>query len=521
MRRKIIILSVILMTAMVIIPAVRTEAASSVTVSLPTFKVTLNGVSIENDYNQYPLIVYNGITYFPMTYYDSRFMGLESMWDSNTGLKIIKTGANWNYSKSESKTKNSGIYNAQIASFKIKVNGKTIDNSKEKYPLLLFRNITYFPLTWRFGVEEFGWKYTFDQNNGLVINSTDSAPSAGQLTLPIATRETGEKGAFTMAGDYFYYEGANGVIYQAPVNNPTNAKKVYQLPEADYGTVYVDASLKTENGKALIKYHTGGVTMGSDYLVWLKEDGTFEVLDIGYSNIKIYDDCTVRVEQRFTFNVDNLQIKKVGEKDYANIGDPGYSYGMYIYDSGSTSRAAQPNKELYLIGDEIYVLGYYGYFLDDNGGATTGIYRVNINNNETVRLYENEAKSFKIVDNTIYFTDQNNFIYKVPLAGGKAEVLIGESVDLYEVYEGKLYYSLKNKNNQLYIYGDEESVNPEGILKSLEVQNGYMVAIFDKNSESQYKLMIFNDDGKLLYKSIENALLVRIENGKVVFVKDN
>jgi len=94
-------------------------------------------------------------------------------------------------------------------------------------------------------------------------------------------------------------------------------------------------------------------------------------------------------------------------------------------------------------------------------------------------------------------------------------------VDLYEVYEGKLYYSLKNKNNQLYIYGDGESVNPEGILKSLEVQNGYMVAIFDKNSESQYKLMIFNDDGKLLYKSIENALLVRIENGKVVFVKDN
>ena len=521
MRRKIILLLVILMTATAIMPAVSAEAASSVTVSLPAFKVSLNGVSIENDYNQYPLIVYNGITYFPMTYYDSRFMGLESMWDSNTGLKIIKTGANWNYNKIESKTKNSGIYNAQIASFKIKVNGKAIDNSKEKYPLLLFRNITYFPLTWRFTVEEFGWKYTFDKNNGLVINSTDSAPTAGQLTLPIVTRENGEKGAFTMAGDYFYYEGANGVIYQTPVNNPTNAKKVYQLPEADYATVYVDASLKTENGKALLKYHTGGVTMGSDHLIRLKEDGAFEVLDIGYSNIKIYDDCTVRVEQRFTFNVDNLQIKKAGEKDYANIGDSGYSYGMYIYDSGNTSRAAQPSKDLYLIGDEIYVLGYYGYFLDDNGGATTGIYRVNINSNETVRLCENEAKSFKIVDDTIYFTDQNNFIYKVPLAGGKAEVLVGESVDLYEVYEGKLYYSLKNKNNQLYIYGNEESVNPEGILKSLEVQNGYMVAIFDKNSESQYKLMIFNDDGKLLYKSIENVLLVRIENGKVVFVKDN
>ena len=174
---------------------------------------------------------------------------------------------------------------------------------------------------------------------------------------------------------------------------------------------------------------------------------------------------------------------------------------------------------MYLINDEIYVLGYYGYYLEENNAATTGIYRVNINSNEQVRLCDNEVTSFKIVD-TIYFADQNHFIYKVPLAGGKAELLVDKAVDSYEVLEGKLYYSLKD-NNQLYVYGNDESVNPGGILKSLEVQNGYMVAIFDKLSESQYKLMIFNEDSKVLYKSIENVLLVRIDNGKVVFVKDN
>lgn len=526
MRRKICLFLVILMMAVAIMPANKAEAASSVRVSMPAFKVSLNGVNIENNYNQYPLIVYNDITYFPMTYYDSRFMGLETAWDSSTGLNIIKTGANWSYQKQESSIKNSRIYNAQIAPFKITVNGKSIDNSKEQYPLLLFRNITYFPLTWRFAVEEFGWKYTFNQNNGLAVNSTDSTPSVGQVILPIVTHETGQKGAFTMAGDYFYYEGKGGIIYQTPVNDPASAKKVYELPDMSYqGFAHYDyfTSLKTENGKAFLSYHTGGATMGSDHLIWLKDDGTYEVLDGGYSLMKMYDDYTVRVEQRFSFNVDNLQIKKTGEKDYTNIGNPDYSYGMYIHETGSgnnKSRGGSPSKDLYLINDEIYVLGYYGYYLEENNAATTGIYRVNINSNEQVRLCDNEVTSFKIVDDTIYFADQNNFIYKVQLAGGKAERLVDEAVNSYEVLEGKLYYSLKD-NNQLYVYGNESSVNPGGILKSLEVQNGYMVAIFDKLSESQYKLMIFNKDGIVLYKSIENVLLVRIDNGKVVYVKDN
>ncbi len=520
-RKVCLFLFILIMTAAMMMPATKAEAASSVRVSLPAFKVSLNGVNIENNFNQYPLIVYNDITYFPMTYYDSRFMGLETAWDSSTGLKIIKTGANWSYQKQESSIKNSIIYNARIAPFKITVNGKTIDNSKEQYPLLLFRNITYFPLTWRFAVEEFDWKYIFDQNNGLTVNSTDSTPSAVQVTLPIVTLKTGEKGAFTMAGDYFYYEGANGIIYQAPINDPANAKNVYKLPDSEHGFAYDFTSLKTENGKALLSYHTGGATMGSDHLIWLKDDGTSEVLDSGYSLIKTYENYTVRVEQRGPFFVDNLQIRKNGEKDYINIGNPDYSYGMYIHKYGENkSRRATSSKDLYLIDDEIYVLGYYGYFLENTNDETTGIYRVNINTNVQVRLCDNEVASFKIVNDIIYFADQNQHLYKLPLTGGTAELLVDKAVDSYEVLEGKLYYSLKD-NNQLYVYGNEESVNPGGILKSLEVQNGYMIAIFDKLSESQYKLMIFNEDGKVLYKSIENVLLVRIDNSKVVFLKDN
>lgn len=94
-------ISIILIIVMVMINTSVTNAYgnTTVTVSLPSFPVTLNGITIENERSQYPLIIYKDITYFPMTYYDSRFLGLESIWNAKTGLTVEKTGVNWNYYK--------------------------------------------------------------------------------------------------------------------------------------------------------------------------------------------------------------------------------------------------------------------------------------------------------------------------------------------------------------------------------------------------------------------------------------
>ena len=147
------------------------QAAQNVTVTLPTFSVTLNGYQMVPEYDQYPLIVYKDITYFPMTYHYAGFLGLEINWADYT-LSVNKTDATskrlrW-YEQTE---KNKHSQTASFAPFNIVVNGEVIDNSKEKYPLLLFRDVTYFPLTWRFAVDEFGWDYTFDMEQGLQIAS--------------------------------------------------------------------------------------------------------------------------------------------------------------------------------------------------------------------------------------------------------------------------------------------------------------------------------------------------------------
>ncbi len=164
-------------------PAPAEGAEKDVPVTLPTFPVTLNGVKIDNAYSQYPLLVYKDITYVPMTYHGSRFLHLKANWYNNEyrNSQILFVGYSEDYEKEWNgypmTEKNKSSLTAVIPSYKIAVNTldeqEFIDNQTEEYPLLNFRGVTYFPLTWRFAVDEFGWQYSFDRQMGLIINSTD------------------------------------------------------------------------------------------------------------------------------------------------------------------------------------------------------------------------------------------------------------------------------------------------------------------------------------------------------------
>ncbi len=248
------------------------QAAQNVTVTLPTFSVTLNGYQMVPEYDQYPLIVYKDITYFPMTYHYAGFLGLEINWADYT-LSVNKTDATskrlrW-YEQTE---KNKLSQTASLASFNVVVNGEVIDNSKEKYPLLLFRDVTYFPLTWRFAVDEFGWDYTFDMEQGLQIASKllfveeDQYVIGGNLTVGFPHSTWNEQYKFTVyqdsekvktfsvkedlvgSGDYYFHEQAdeNGfmqnphtariegnILFLPCVRQDSNADKKNVLLEID------------------------------------------------------------------------------------------------------------------------------------------------------------------------------------------------------------------------------------------------------------------------------------------------
>jgi|GEM_PF-4377083 len=136
------------------------------------YKVTLNGQVIDSTRLTYPLIEYKSITYFPATYYDSRFLGLVTDWNQQTQtFKIDRASGAIAYKPTYRTGTNAASYStAKIMDCSVVVNGKTIDNAKEEYPLLLFRNVTYFPMTWRFFVDEFGCYYSYTHENGFVVS---------------------------------------------------------------------------------------------------------------------------------------------------------------------------------------------------------------------------------------------------------------------------------------------------------------------------------------------------------------
>jgi hypothetical protein len=128
--------------------------------------------------------VYQEITYFPMTWNVGQGMGLTIEWSGEQGLRI----ASGRGDKSVLNLEKNGHfttgrnYSANIVHFPVTVNGQSVNNEEETYPLLSFQDITYFPMTWRFAVDMFGWKTDWDDDNGFEI-TTWQRPYFQQIAL--------------------------------------------------------------------------------------------------------------------------------------------------------------------------------------------------------------------------------------------------------------------------------------------------------------------------------------------------
>lgn len=268
-----IILAVVL--SLPLAARVNAAAMKDVRVTIPTFKVTLNNEVINNTYSEYPLIVYKDITYFPMTYFDSRWLGVTTDWSQESGLSVsserdpLKLTGMPEYRAYTRKTANASAYTASTADFAITVNGKLIDNASEEYPLLLFRDIIYFPMTWRFCVDEFGWQYSWNANDGLVIYSgTDWMDSVKY------------NGSYWLAGEKLTLENTDndretytltGMVYRWKSGENTYSE-VYEYP-----LVRWRGSLEVENDKLFLNYNTYrmptglGQASGESYHVCLND----------------------------------------------------------------------------------------------------------------------------------------------------------------------------------------------------------------------------------------------------------
>ncbi|MFV0517021.1 MAG: hypothetical protein ACK5MV_06460 [Aminipila sp.] len=173
-KRNILILIFIISTFIFIVSTQSTFAAEkAVKASLPTFKVQINGTVINSKKAEYPLLLYKNITYMPMTYDYCNLLGLESSWTEKEGLKIALRAGKEIPTVNEPTLNSNNTQNiyASIVSTPITINGKQIDNQKEPYPFLRYRDITYFPMTYKFTNGEFNIYSNFLKEYGLGVYS--------------------------------------------------------------------------------------------------------------------------------------------------------------------------------------------------------------------------------------------------------------------------------------------------------------------------------------------------------------
>jgi hypothetical protein len=166
-----IFLAVMLLSPLTTVQSLAAE--KTVRVSLPSFKVQINGTMVNSKTAEYPLLVYRDITYMPMTYDYCNLLGLESSWTQEQGLAVSlrKSGEIPTVTESPSNSKNPSRLTATVVSTSVTINGRKIDNLKEPYPFLRYKDVTYFPLTYQFTNREFNIYSNFLPECGLGVYS--------------------------------------------------------------------------------------------------------------------------------------------------------------------------------------------------------------------------------------------------------------------------------------------------------------------------------------------------------------
>ncbi|MCH4890009.1 hypothetical protein EZV73_20690 [Acidaminobacter sp. JC074] len=242
------VIRVSLVLLVLLLSIVTVYAEDSLEVVIPEFPVTFNGVDMNPAYSEYPLFVYKGITYVPMTYNASQGLGLSVEFSGEKGLSINPIQANGTIKDYTKAGKNPSQMKAIRPSYKIAVNNKLVDNASEDYPILSLNDVTYFPLTWKWVNDEFGWEISFSNEAGLKIESSLSSVKEETTSIEVERQyASGEVIKVEKNPDagffwpYYLYIPKNlsddkTYIFVEPNNQPNKDVAFSQTEESAYGT---------------------------------------------------------------------------------------------------------------------------------------------------------------------------------------------------------------------------------------------------------------------------------------------
>lgn len=161
MKKVLVVLSLLI----VIGSAASVKAAEPPTFSVSTidFPVTINHVSFDEQKKlEYPMFLYNNITYFPLTYSNLTLAGLNiDVVGTEIMLGCEKNIVSKMYERDKIALLPDGeSIEARESPYELYVNGEKYKD--EKYPILFHKDIVYMPLTWDLTRNKLNWDFWFD-----------------------------------------------------------------------------------------------------------------------------------------------------------------------------------------------------------------------------------------------------------------------------------------------------------------------------------------------------------------------
>ncbi|MDQ0877498.1 hypothetical protein QFZ77_006157 [Paenibacillus sp. V4I3] len=515
-KRRAGLIGLAICASLMMAPARSHAAESSVSVTLPDFKVKLNGNTVENQYRQYPLLVYKDITYFPMTWYDSRLLGLETTWTADRGLAIKNVNVTSSYHPYQKNDKNSESYKATKAAFGITINGQTVDTSKQEYPLLSFNNVTYFPMTWEFAHDLFGWNYAWDDSEGLTINSVN--PQLKTLDLPV---DAGDNDV-AMFNSYYYFtetKGSTNEIYRVPINDMSNKELVYSYAvETGYGfQKYMHFEVR--NNELWFSYHLGGATMGYDVYCKINSDGKASIEHKGYIDFADTSLGTLIVDYSVPPSGHNLSLAppgKINRNDAVRIGDPNLIYGWHITGGGTSY---ERSSSAIVIEDDIFLLASS---MLNAESPRNNIYKVNLTTNQTNKIIQTEVDNFKILDNKLYYVkDEDKCLYSSNMDGTNEQKWSRNKVaNWYDKIDGTVYYTSADEQGAKHLYkavpSGEETLILQDALESVQLVNDKLICKLVEGGE--YGVKILDKSGTLGTAVVDQVSNIFAYNDTILMV---
>ncbi|MDF2923297.1 MAG: hypothetical protein K0R57_2211 [Paenibacillaceae bacterium] len=393
-------------------PSVSNAAAHQVKVA--EFPVTVNGTVLDVRHSEYPLLVYKDITYFPMSWNNATALGLTAQWDPMLGISVENRNDCIPLQQDLTPTihSNDDTQMAELVPFPVKVNDQVIDNAAEPYPLLLYRNITYFPMTWRFTRDIFGWTTSWDAEQGLGIESCGGA--------------------------------TDGQAKQADALNVANNG---QLAVQD-GWIYMNPESKYFEPSQLVKRRmdgSGEVKLSDDNAMYLNIEGDWLYYSIPSQNdpggiYRIKTDGTGRA-QIYPGPVGKLWVRE-GWIYYMHQTNGG---GYYWIDGIHRMKTDGSEDQLILAKDQNS--SFSGFFLDGDTifyVKQKALYRMSLDGSDNRKLQEDVTHAV-VIDGWIYYVCHNGTQLNKMSRDGQVDISLYTSeqgITALQYHQGWIYMAV-------------------------------------------------------------------------------